>query len=87
MDELSYALDIDPLDLRRRNDTMVETVTGKPYTSRSLLRCIDAGADAFGWSKRDPRPCSMQDGMNSSGGATLRPSTPVRWAPPSAVSR
>ncbi len=62
MDELAVALDMDPLDLRRRNDTMVETVTHRPYTSRSLLRCIDHGAEVFGWDQRDPRPGSMRDG-------------------------
>lgn len=62
MDELAEALGMDPLELRRRNDTMVETVTNKPYTSRSLLRCIDAGAEAFGWSRRDPRVGSMREG-------------------------
>jgi xanthine dehydrogenase YagR molybdenum-binding subunit len=62
MDELAYALNLDPSQLRRRNDTIVETVTQKPYTSRSLLRCKDAGAEAFGWTRRDPRPASMRDG-------------------------
>ena len=59
MDELAYKLAIDPLELRRRNDTMVETVTGKPYTSRSLVQCIDHGAELFGWSRRNPQPRSM----------------------------
>lgn len=62
MDELAYGLDLDPLELRRRNDTLVETVTNKPYTSRSLLRCMNAGAEEFGWAKRDPRPGAMHDG-------------------------
>jgi xanthine dehydrogenase YagR molybdenum-binding subunit len=53
---------MDPLELRRRNDTMVEPVDGKPYTSRSLLRCIDVGAEAFGWEQRDARPGSMCEG-------------------------
>lgn len=59
MDELAYALRVDPLELRRRNDTMVESIDHKPYTSRSLLRCIDAGAVAFNWSERKPEPRSM----------------------------
>lgn len=59
MDELACALEIDPLDLRRHNETAVETVTGKPYTSRSLLGCIDRGAELFGWSERSPLPRSM----------------------------
>ncbi|MBV9033318.1 MAG: xanthine dehydrogenase family protein molybdopterin-binding subunit [Acidobacteriaceae bacterium] len=62
MDELAYQFKMDPLELRRRNDTLVETVTGKPYTSRSLLRCMEAGAEAFGWSQRNPCPGSMRDG-------------------------
>ena len=59
MDELAYKLAIDPLELRRRNDTMVELVTKKPYTSRSLLQCMDRGAELFGWAKRNPEPRSM----------------------------
>ncbi len=59
MDELAYKLGVDPLDLRRRNDTMVETVTNKPYTSRSLVQCIDKGAELFGWPRRTPAPRSM----------------------------
>ena len=62
MDELACALDLDPLELRRRNDTMHEPIKGLPYTSRSLLQCIDAGAEAFGWGARNPRPGSMREG-------------------------
>ena len=61
MDELACKLQIDPLDLRRRNETLIETVTNKPYTSRSLLQCIDRGAELFGWSRRTPQPRSMSD--------------------------
>ena len=62
MDELAYALRIDPLDMRRHNDTMIETVTQRPYTSRGLLRCIDRGAEVFGWSARTAEPRSMREG-------------------------
>jgi xanthine dehydrogenase YagR molybdenum-binding subunit len=61
MDELAHKLQIDPLDLRRRNETLIETVSNKPFTSRSLLQCIDHGAELFGWSNRNPQPCSMSD--------------------------
>ncbi len=61
MDELAYKLRIDPLDLRRRNETLIETVTNTPYTSRSLLQCIDRGAALFEWSTRNPHPRSMSD--------------------------
>lgn len=61
MDELSYKLGIDPVELRRRNDTMVELATNRPYTSRSLLRCIDRGVELFGWNERNPAVGSMGD--------------------------
>jgi xanthine dehydrogenase YagR molybdenum-binding subunit len=62
MDELAYALKLDPLELRRRNDTPYDPVKGLIYTSRSLVPCIDAGAEAFGWNRRTPEPGSMRDG-------------------------
>jgi len=53
---------IDPVELRRRNDTDREPIKGLPYTSRSLMSCFDSGGEAFGWRERHPRPGSMQDG-------------------------
>jgi xanthine dehydrogenase YagR molybdenum-binding subunit len=61
LDELAYALDMDPVELRRRNDTGVDSFGGK-WSSRSLMTCYDTAAKAFGWSKRNPRPMSMRDG-------------------------
>jgi xanthine dehydrogenase YagR molybdenum-binding subunit len=62
MDELAVALKMDPVELRRRNDTMKEPIKGLPYTSRSLMPCFDKAAAAFGWAKRNPEPGSMRDG-------------------------
>jgi xanthine dehydrogenase YagR molybdenum-binding subunit len=62
MDELSYALNLDPIELRRINDTQTDPIGGKPFSSRSLMTCFDRAAAAFGWSRRDPRPGTMQDG-------------------------
>ena len=62
MDELAVALAMDPVELRRTNDTMREPIKGLPFTSRSLMPCFDRAAEAFGWSKRDARPGSMRDG-------------------------
>ncbi len=62
MDELAAALAMDSIELRRANDTQREPIRGLPYTSRSLMPCFDAAADAFGWSGREPRPGSMRDG-------------------------
>jgi xanthine dehydrogenase YagR molybdenum-binding subunit len=62
MDELAVKLDIDPIELRRINDTMNEPIDGKPYTSRSLMACFDAASQAFGWDKRSKPPKSMSEG-------------------------
>ena len=62
MDELAVALKMDPVELRRVNDTQKEPIKGLPYTSRSLMPCFDAAAKKFGWSRRNAEPGSMRDG-------------------------
>jgi xanthine dehydrogenase YagR molybdenum-binding subunit len=62
MDELAVALAIDPVELRRMNDTAVEPIKGLPYTSRNLIACFDEAAAAFGWQDRSPAPASMRNG-------------------------
>lgn len=62
LDELAVKLAIDPVELRRINDTQVDPISGKPYSSRSLMKCYDEAAAAFGWSKRNPTPGAMRDG-------------------------
>ena len=58
LDELSYRLQIDPIELRLRNDAEVHPQSGLPWSSKALR----AGAERFGWAKRDPRVGSMRDG-------------------------
>lgn len=62
MDELAVKLNMDPIELRRVNDTTNEPIGGKPYTSRSLMACFDEAAKAFGWGQRSAAPKSMSDG-------------------------
>ena len=62
VDELAVALKMDPVELRRKNDTMKNPVTGAAYTSRSLMQCYDEAAKAFGWADRKVNPGSMRDG-------------------------
>src|ERR1041385_3148366 len=61
MDELAHELGMDPIELRRVNDSMSDA-TGKPWSSRSLMQCYDEAAEKFGWSRRNARPGSMRDG-------------------------
>jgi xanthine dehydrogenase YagR molybdenum-binding subunit len=62
VDEMAVALGMDPIALRRANDTTVDPVSGKPFSTRPLMACYEAGARAFGWSRRLPRPGAMRDG-------------------------
>lgn len=62
LDELAEALDMDPIELRRINDTRNDPITGAPYTSRSLMACYDEASRAFGWRRRNLPPGSMRDG-------------------------
>jgi xanthine dehydrogenase YagR molybdenum-binding subunit len=62
MDELAQALGMDPIELRRVNDTQADPVSGLPFSSRSLMQCFDQAAAKFGWSGRSAQPGSMRDG-------------------------
>lgn len=62
MDELAHELGIDPIELRRRNDTLKDPVQGLPYTSRELMQCFDKAAAAFGWNRRHAKPGSARQG-------------------------
>jgi xanthine dehydrogenase YagR molybdenum-binding subunit len=62
MDELAYELKMDPIELRRINDTQTDPVNGLPFSSRSLMQCFDQAAAQFGWRNRNPLPGSMSDG-------------------------
>jgi xanthine dehydrogenase YagR molybdenum-binding subunit len=62
MDELAYALGMDPIELRRVNDTQTDPVDGRPFSSRALMTCFDQAAAKFRWAERNPKPGSMRDG-------------------------
>jgi xanthine dehydrogenase YagR molybdenum-binding subunit len=62
MDELAVKLHMDPVELRRINDTMKDPIKGVPYTSRSLVPCFEEASKAFGWARRSAEPGSMRDG-------------------------
>ena len=84
MDELAYALAMDPVELRLKNDTQNEPIKGLPYTSRHLAECFRQGREAFGWARRDPRPGSMRDGDWLIGWGCASTLYPTQVAPASA---
>ncbi|SOZ18057.1 putative xanthine dehydrogenase subunit [Cupriavidus taiwanensis] len=77
MDELAHALEMDPLELRRRNEPRLDEGLQLPFSSRSMLACYERGADAFGWSRRTLAPGSMRDGRLRIGWGMACASYPV----------
>lgn len=62
LDELSYKLKIDPLELRLINYAEKDPDNGKPFSSKELRECYRQAAEKFGWKDRKPEPRSMRDG-------------------------
>jgi xanthine dehydrogenase YagR molybdenum-binding subunit len=62
MDELAYAANIDPLELRLVNYSEKDQIENRRYSSKELRECYRRGAEKFGWSKRNPQPRCMRDG-------------------------
>ena len=60
MDELAYALKMDPIALRLKNYAEKDPESGKPWSSKSLRECYQVGAGKFGWDKRTAAPGSMK---------------------------
>ena len=62
IDELAHALEMDPIELRIRNDAKVDPERGVPYSERRLVECLQEGARRFNWSRRKAQPGTSRDG-------------------------
>jgi xanthine dehydrogenase YagR molybdenum-binding subunit len=62
MDELATKLDMDPVELRIRNEPKVHPESGQEFSSRAMVDCLREGASLFGWSRRNQKPGAMRDG-------------------------
>ncbi|MCR8557456.1 xanthine dehydrogenase family protein molybdopterin-binding subunit [Mucilaginibacter sp. BJC16-A38] len=59
LDELSYALNIDPIKLRLINYAETDPESGKPFSSKYLNEAYKLGADGIGWDDRKQKPASV----------------------------
>jgi xanthine dehydrogenase YagR molybdenum-binding subunit len=84
MDELAYALNLDPVELRLRNDPEKDPVRGTPFSNRKYKEALKLGAEKFGWAKRNPKPGSMKDGRLLVGMGVASAFYPVYQMPASA---
>ncbi len=84
MDELSYALGIDPVELRLLNYSERHPDTGKPYSSKRLRECYQLASQRFGWGPRAPVGTLRRGrmlvgvGMATASRATHRSATKLR---------
>ena len=64
MDELAVELGMDPVELRIVNDVQYDPTVGpsRPFSDRKMVECLRQGAEAFGWSRRNPTPATLRDG-------------------------
>ncbi len=81
MDELAYALKLDPIELRLRNYASEDPQSHKPWSTRRLREAYAAGAEKFGWSRRSPEPRSMRDGRTLIGWGMAGGAFPVVHTP------
>ena len=64
LDELSYKLKIDPIELRLINHTDIHPVNKLPWSSKFLKECYQLGKEKIGWQNRPTVPGSLkEDGM------------------------
>jgi xanthine dehydrogenase YagR molybdenum-binding subunit len=87
MDELAYALALDPLELRIRNHAARDEQANKPFSSKSLLECYQRAADRFGWARRARAPRSMRDNGALIGWGMATATYPAKISPASAIAR
>jgi len=62
IDELSYKLKMDPIELRLVNYAAEDPDKKMPWSSNFLRECYQLGADKIGWNKRKAEPDSIQEG-------------------------
>jgi xanthine dehydrogenase YagR molybdenum-binding subunit len=87
LDELASACELDPVELRIRNEPDVDPTSGHRFSTRNLVACLREGAERFGWSDREPRPASRRDGRWMTGVGVASSTYPARRSASTARGR
>ena len=85
MDELAHRLGMDPIELRLKNEPEKDPSNGKPWSSRTTVKCLKEGAKAFGWEKRNPVPGKTRIGNDLVGYGVACGTYPARQRESSAI--
>ncbi len=70
LDELAVALEMDPIELRMRNDSTAPPGKDLQWSGKHLDECFRIGAERFGWPVRAPRGRTDGDWQVGTGVAT-----------------
>ena len=62
MDELAFALNLDPIEFRLRNHADTDPERNLPWSSKYLKDCYQLGMERIGWKDRKLQPRALQDG-------------------------
>ncbi|RYY58659.1 MAG: xanthine dehydrogenase family protein molybdopterin-binding subunit, partial [Chitinophagaceae bacterium] len=62
LDELAYALKMDPIELRLKNYAEKDLEKNLPWSSKYLKECYQKGAEKIGWKDRAAVPGSKKEG-------------------------
>ena len=62
MDELAFALNIDPIEFRLRNHADTDPERNLPWSSKFLKECYQLGREKIGWNNRKLQPRGIQEG-------------------------
>lgn len=87
IDEMASMLNMDPVQLRLRNEPAEDPERHVPWSSRCLRQCYQSGAEAFGWSRRSPKPGSMRQGGELIGWGVAAATYPANRSPAKARAR
>ncbi|MGI4804308.1 MAG: xanthine dehydrogenase family protein molybdopterin-binding subunit [Janthinobacterium lividum] len=62
MDEMAFALNIDPVEFRLRNYTDSDPDRNLPWSTKFLKECYQAGMEKIGWNNRKLQPGQVKSG-------------------------
>ncbi|MBB4802290.1 xanthine dehydrogenase YagR molybdenum-binding subunit [Flavobacterium nitrogenifigens] len=62
MDEMAYKLNLDPIEFRKLNYAEKDLEQNKPWSSKFLLECYEAGMERIGWKNRKNEPGLVKEG-------------------------
>ena len=87
MDELSYLVGIDPVELRLLNYAETDAEKNLPFSSKHLRECYETGRDRIGWKSRSPHPRTTPDGRHLIGYGMATSTYPGYRSPGAALVR